>query len=197
MKQINASEVMKLRQKTGLPMMECKAALTEADGDEERAIEILRRRGLSRVEERAERRASAGIIESYSHNGRIGVLVELLAETDFVAGSEEFKSLAHNIALQIAAMNPLFLSKESLPPEILKREQKVFAEQAKAENKPEVVAEKIIAGKLEKFYAEVCLLNQPFIKDQNITVADLITAAAAKIGEKIVLSRFIRYELAG
>lgn len=194
--EIKASEIAALRAKTGLPMMECKKALVEAGGDEKAAIEILRKKGSAKAESKADRATCSGVVDSYIHLGsRIGVLVEVLAETDFVAKNEEFKAFVHDVALHIAAADPKYVKSEDVPTEILAEEKKVFLEQAKAEGKPENIAEKIVAGKMEKFYSEICLLNQPFVKDPDTTIGELLTSKIQKIGENIVISRFSRFEI--
>lgn len=195
MTDIKASQVAELRNKTGLSMMECKKALVEADGDETKALEILRRRGADKADKKAERTTDSGIIEAYSHENRIGVLVEVLCETDFVARNEEFKKLAHDIALQIAAMSPIYVSRESIPTEIIDEQKSIFAQEARAGGKSENIIAKIAEGKLEKYFAEVCLADQPFVKDQDMTIGKLITEKIAKIGENITISRFTRFEL--
>ncbi len=196
MTQISAKEIAELRAKTGMPMMECKKALVEADGDEGKALEILKKRGADKAAQKSvERTVKSGLVETYSHDGKIGVLVELGSETDFVARNEEFKKLAHDIALQVAAMNPLFVAPENIPAEILEKEKADYMAEAKEQGKPEKIAQKIADGKLEKYYSEVCLTKQPFIKDQDKTIEDLINELVAKIGEKIVVSRFARFEL--
>ncbi len=193
--EIKASDIAKLRQKTGLGIMECKSALIEAGGDEVKALEILKKRGATKAAKKAERSTNAGIIETYCHGGRIGVLVEVLCETDFVVRNDEFKQLAHEIALQVAAMNPEYVSPDQIPGNKREEKRKKFLDEARAEGKPEAIAEKIADGKLEKYFQEVCLVNQPFIKDQNMTVGELINEKIAKIGEKITVSRFARFEL--
>jgi elongation factor Ts len=196
MTQITAKEIAELRAKTGMGMMECKRALEEAGGDETKALEVLRKKGADKAAKKsAERETKVGLIEAYSHDGRIGVLVEVLAETDFVIRNEEFKNLAHDLALQIAAMAPKYVGPDAIPDEVKNEEKGVYLEQVKAEGKPENIVEKIVEGKMQKFYSEVCLLNQPFIKDQDLTVADVINEKIAKIGEKITVSRFTRIEL--
>ncbi len=193
---ITAQQIAEFRAKTGLPMMECKKALIEANGDEEKALDLLRKKGITKAAQKSERTTKAGIVESYIHNGdQIGVLVEVLSETDFVAKNEEFKSFVHDIALHIAAVNPKYISKEEIPAEEIEKERKILEEQVAAEKKPAEIVEKIINGKLERYYSEVCLLNQPFIKDQEITIADLLASKIQKIGENIVISRFARFEI--
>ncbi|MFA4996060.1 MAG: translation elongation factor Ts [Patescibacteria group bacterium] len=194
---ITAKQIAEFRAKTGLPMMECKKALTETSGDEEKALEFLRKKGIVKAAEKSERDTKAGLIESYIHNGgRIGVLVEVLSETDFVAKNEEFKSFVHDIALHIAAVNPKYVSKEEVPAEEIKEQKKNLEEQVAGENKPAEIVEKIISGKLEKYYSEICLLNQPYVKDPDITVGELLSSKIQKIGENIVISRFVRFEIA-
>ena len=192
---IKASDIASLRNKTGLPMMECKAALEEANGDEDKACEILRKKGFAKAAKKAERETKSGLIETYVHDGKIGVLLEVLTETDFVAKNEEFKQFAHDVALHIAAMNPKYVSKDNVPEEDVLREKAILIEQVKAEGKPENIAEKIVEGKLNKYFEEICLLSQPFIKDQDKTIGTLLTDLIAKIGENIQISRFARFEL--
>jgi elongation factor Ts len=196
--EITSAKVKELREKTGAGMMDCKNALVEAEGNEEKAIEILRKKGLSRVEKRSGREAKEGLIEAYIHTGaKLGVLLELNCETDFVAKTNEFKTLAREIALHIAAANPLAVSREDIPPETIEKEKEIYKAQLEAEGKkkPPEVMEKIINGKLDKFFAEVCLLEQPNVKYQDKTVGDLIREAAAKLGENIVLKRFSRFKI--
>lgn len=192
---VTAKEIAELRAKTGLPMMEVKSALIEAKGNEEEAIKILRKKGLSKVAKRAERETKSGLIESYVHDGKIGVLVEVLSETDFVAKNDEFKEFVHNLALHVAAASPKYLSRKHIPVVELDREKQILLDEAKASGKPEEIAKKIVEGKLNNFYAEVCLLDQHFIKDQDKTIEDMLTELVSKIGEKIVISRFCRFEL--
>lgn len=195
MTNITAKEIAELRKKTGLPMMECKSALAEANGDEEKAIEILRKKGMQKNEKRANRETKSGVIEAYVHGGRIGVLVEVNSETDFVAKNDDFKNFAHEVALQVAATAPQYLKPEEIPAEIIAKEKEIFAEALKAEGKPENIIEKIIEGKLASYYAEVCLLNQPYFREPKETVQDLLNQIISKTGEKIVISRFARMEL--
>jgi len=191
---ITAKEIAELRAKIGLPMMEVKKALIEAGGDEAKAIEVLRKKGAVKAEKRSERETKSGLVHSYIHGGgKIGVLVEVLAETDFVAKNEEFKNFVHEIALHIAAANPKYISREEVPQQDIEEEKSVFEE--KAAGKPAEIAGKIMIGKLEKYFEEVCLLDQPFIKDQTMKVSDLKNQLIAKIGENIVISRFCRYEI--
>jgi len=195
MANITAQMIANFRKKTGLPMMECKKALIETGGDEEKAIEYLRKRGVTKAAEKSERTTKSGLVESYVHGGKIGVLVEVLSETDFVAKNEEFISFAHDVALHIAAASPKYLSKKDVPEEEIEEERKIFMEQLAGEKKPADIMEKIVNGKIEKFYSEICLLNQPFVKDQTMTVGELLTSKIAKIGENIVISRFCRFEI--
>lgn len=193
---ITSQMVKELRDKTGLGMMDCKKALTECDGDMEKAIEVLRKKGLKVAEKRAGREASQGIIEAYIHTGgKIGVLVELNCETDFVARTDEFKNLARELAMQVAAANPQWLTPEDVPEDVLEKEKAIYAEAAAGEGKPEKVIPRIVEGKMRRFYEEFCLLEQGFIKDSDKKVKDLITEQIAKIGENIKIGRFTRMVL--
>jgi elongation factor Ts len=193
---ISAEDIKKLRELTGAGIMDCKEALKETNGDFEKAIEWLRQKGLSALAKRAEREAKEGLVDSYIHfGGRVGVLIEVNCETDFVARNEEFKKFVHDLAMQIAAQAPLYVSREDVPDEIIEKEKAIYYEQLKDENKPEHVKEKIVQGKLEKFYEQVCLLDQPFIKNQDIKIKDYLGEMAAKLGENIVIRRFVRYVL--
>ncbi|CCQ97933.1 Elongation factor Ts [[Clostridium] ultunense Esp] len=193
---ISANQVKELREKTGAGMMECKKALTEANGDMEKAIEILRERGLAAAAKKAGRIAAEGLVESYIHmGGRIGVLVEVNCETDFVANTDEFKEFVKDIAMQIAAYSPRYVSKDEVPAEVLAKEREIYKQQAMNEGKPEQIAEKMVEGRLKNFLKEVCLLEQPFIKDGDKTVQDLVNEKISKIGEKISIRRFVRYQL--
>ena len=198
MAEITAKAVQELRKKTGLGMMDCKKALQETDGDSEKAVEHLRKQGMSAVEKRAGRDASDGLIESYIHQGsRLGVLVEVNCETDFVARTDDFQIFAKDIAMHIAASQPLAVDRESIPAEAVEKEKAIFLEQAKNEGKPENIAEKIVEGRLEKYYQENCLLEQVFVKNPDQTIDELITELTAKIGEKISVRRFERFVLGG
>ena len=198
MAEITAKAVQELRKKTGLGMMDCKKALQETDGDLEKAVEHLRKQGMSAVEKRAGRDASDGLIESYIHQGsRLGVLVEVNCETDFVARTDDFQIFAKDIAMHIAASQPLAVARESIPVEAVEKEKAIFLEQAKNEGKPENIAEKIVEGRLEKYYQENCLLEQVFVKNPDQTIDELITELTAKIGEKISVRRFERFVLGG
>lgn len=193
--EIKAQQIAELRKVTGLPMMECKKALVEADGDEAKAKNILKKKGALKAASKSERSTRSGLIDCYLHNGQIGVLVEVLTETDFVAKNEEFKQFVHDVALHVAATNPRFVKKEDVPAEELEKEKAELVEQAKSEGKPEEIAKKIVEGRLGKFYAEICLLEQPFVKNEDVTIGELLTEKIAKIGENIVISRFSRFEL--
>ena len=198
MAEITAKAVQELRKKTGLGMMDCKKALQETEGDLEKAVEHLRKQGMSAVEKRAGRDASDGLIESYIHQGsRLGVLVEVNCETDFVARTDDFQIFAKDIAMHIAASQPLAVDRESIPAEAVEKEKAIFLEQAKNEGKPENIAEKIVEGRLEKYYQENCLLEQVFVKNPDQTIDELITELTAKIGEKISVRRFERFVLGG
>lgn len=192
---ITAEMVKELRQRTGIGVMECKKALKESKGDIEEAIVILRKKGYARAKEKESRETTEGLVGSYIHlNGKIGVLVEANCESDFVAHNEEFKELVKNIAMHIAASNPQYVSSDEIPPEVLEQEKEIIREQLKDSGKPPEIIEKIVEGKLRKFYEEVCLENQPFIKDDKISVKKLIASHIAKFGENIKIRRFARFE---
>jgi elongation factor Ts len=198
--QISSEAIKSLREKTGAGIVDCKNALIEAGGDQEKAIEILRKRGLAAAAKKSGRVAAEGIVDSYIHaGGKIGVLVEVNCETDFVARSAEFRSFVHDLAMHITAAEPRFISKEDVPPDILEKEREIALEQIRSDpknaNKPEQVIEKILEGRLAKFYQETCLLEQPFIKDQSITVGDLIRKMIMSTGENIKVRRFVRYKM--
>lgn len=193
---ITAALVKELRERTGAGMMDCKKALSATDGDLEKAIDFLREKGLAAAAKKAGRVAAEGLVEAYIHGGgRIGVLVEVNCETDFVAKTDAFKELVKDIAMHIAATNPSYLKREEVPTAELEHEQAVLAEQARNEGKPEKIIEKMVAGRIEKYYKEVCLMEQPFVKDPDKTISDLITESIAKIGENISIRRFSRYQL--
>ena len=193
---ITASMVKELREMTGAGMMDCKKALTATEGDMDKAIDFLREKGLAAAAKKAGRIAAEGLVESYIHGGgRIGVLVEVNCETDFVAKTDAFKSLVKDIAMHIAAANPSYLRREEVPAAELEHEKMVLSEQARNEGKPEKIIEKMVTGRIEKYYKEVCLLEQPFVKDPDKTISDLITESIAKIGENIAIRRFTRYQL--
>lgn len=194
--EITVEMVKALREKTGCGMMDCKAALAEAKGDAEKAIDILRKKGLAAAARRAGRVTAEGIIDSYIHTGgKIGVLLEVNCESDFVARNIEFQAFVKDICMQIAASSPQYLSREDVPDGIVQHEKDILIAQAQTEGKPEKALEKIVEGRLEKFYSEVCLLDQPFIKDPKITIKDLLANLIAKIGENLVIRRFVRYQL--
>ncbi|GAB6162738.1 translation elongation factor Ts [Desulfothermus naphthae] len=193
---ITAKMVKELRDKTGAGMMDCKKALLESGGDEEKALAWLRQKGLSKAQKRAGKTASEGMIGSYIHmNGKIGVLVEINCETDFVAKSDKFQEFAKNIAMQIAASSPQYISPEDIPQEVLEKEKEIYANQAKEEGKPENIIPRIVEGKLKKFYKEVCLLEQPYIRDDSLSIQDLLNELVSVLGEKIVIRRFVRFEV--
>jgi elongation factor Ts len=192
---ITAELVRELRQKTGIGFMECKSALQEAGGNLEAAITILRKRGLSSVAKKAGRETREGLIGTYVHNGKIGVMVEVNCETDFVARNAEFQTLVHDIAMQIAAGEPRFIRKEDVPEDVAAAERGVHKEQARATGKPESVLDKIVEGRMAKFYSEVCLLEQPFIKNPDINVKAYLAGYIQKIGENLQVRRFIRYKV--
>jgi elongation factor Ts len=193
---ISASLVKELRERTGAGMMDCKKALTETGGDMEKAVVYLREKGLAAAAKKAGRIAAEGLIESYIHGvGKLGVLVEVNCETDFVAMTDEFKALARDIAMQIAAAKPEYVSREEVPAEMVEKEKEILRAQAINEGKPANIADKMVEGRIEKYYKDVCLLEQPFVKDTNLTIQQLLTEKIAKIGENISIRRFVRYEL--
>lgn len=193
---ITAELVKQLRDKTGAGMMDCKAALTEAGGDMDKAIEILRKKGLASAAKRAGRTAKDGIIGHYIHlGGKVGVLVELNCETDFVARTEPFQALAKEIAMHVAAADPRFVRREEIPAELLDKEREIYRAQMADSGKPANVLEKIIEGKLEKYYEQVCLLDQPSVRDPNVTIKQMMAATVAQTGENVTVSRFVRFKL--
>jgi elongation factor Ts len=193
---ISAAKVKELRDKTGAPMMDCKQALTQSNGDMEAAVVWLRKKGISVAAKKAARVTSEGSVAHYIHaGGKIGVLVEVNCESDFVARTDDFKELVHDIAMHIAASDPKFVRKEDVTPEAFEREKDIYRAQAIASGKPANIAEKMVAGKMEKFYEEVCLLEQPFIKDQTVSIAQLIAAKIGKLGENISVRRFARFKV--
>ncbi len=193
---ITAQLVNELRQRTGIGMMDCKSALSEAEGDIDKAINILRKKGLARAKDKMSRDASDGVIGSYIHmNSKLGVLVEVNSESDFVARNEEFQELVKNIAMHIAAANPRYVSQADVPENVLEEEKDIIRDQLKDSNKPPEIIEKIVEGKLGKFYSEVCLLNQPFIKEDKTTIEQLVASHIAKFGENIQVKRFARFAL--
>jgi len=193
---ISAAQVKDLREKTGAPMMDCKQALSEAKGDVEQAIVLLRKKGVASAAKKATRVTSEGAVASYIHaGGKIGVLVEVNCESDFVARTDDFKQLVHDIAMHIAASDPKFVRKEDVTPEDSEREKDIYRAQAATTGKPPNVIEKIVDGKMEKFYEEVCLYEQPFIKEQTITISQLIASKIGKLGENISVRRFARFKV--
>jgi elongation factor Ts len=196
MNQPTSKDVVALRQKTGLGMMDCKRALEAVDGDFEKAIEYLRKKGISKGESRTGRPTGQGLIETYIHpGGRLGVMIEVLCETDFVARSEDFTTLVHDLAMQIAAAAPIVVRREDISEEKIQKEMEIYREQIQKENKPPEIVERIAAGKLEKFYEETCLLEQGFIKDPKVKMNDIILGVAGKLKENIIVRRFERYAL--
>jgi elongation factor Ts len=190
---ISVADIKKLRDTTGAGMMDAKKALVEAGGEFEAAVTALRKKGAARAAKRADREATAGLVESYVHSGRIGVLVEVNCETDFVARTDDFKAFARDVAMHIAAAAPEYLTPESVPAEVVAKEREIYA--AEAGDKPDDITKKIVDGKLAKYYESVCLLKQPFIKDPDKTIEQYMTEVAAKVGEKIEISHFSRLEL--
>ncbi len=190
---ITADAVKDLREKTGAGMMECKKALVESSGDFEKAIDLLRQRGLATAAKKAGRTASQGLIGSYIHMDKIGVMIEVNCETDFVARTDDFKELVKDLAMQVAAANPAYLSREEVPQDVIEREKEIY--RAQVTNKPQQVVEKIVEGKLDKFFSDTCLVDQIFVKDPDKKVKDVITEKVAKVGENIVVRRFVRYQL--
>ena len=196
MTSINAKDVAELRRRTGAGMMDCKKALAETGGDFDKATEWLRAHGAARAEKRAERTAKQGLIEAYvHHSGKLGVLLELSCETDFVARTDDFKQLARDVAMHIAASAPLAVTAEELPAEVIERERRIYTEQVAQEGKPEAIRAKIVEGKLKKFYSEAVLLEQPFVKDDTRTVGDIVKELSGKTGEKVAVRRFVRFQL--
>lgn len=197
---ITPAAIKALREKTGAGMMECKSALTEAAGNEDKAIEILRKRGLATATKKAGRVAAEGLVDSYIHaGGKVGVLVEVNCETDFVARGEEFRTFVHDLAMHITAAEPRYTTKEEVPEDVLAKEREIALEAARNDpknaNKPEPVLEKIVEGRVSKFYQEACLMEQPFVKDQNITVGELVRQMISKTGENIKVRRFTRFKM--
>jgi len=192
---ISAGMVKQLREKTGAGIMDCKEALTECDGDIDRSVDFLRKKGIATAEKRAGRAMTEGIIESYIHmGGKLGVLVEVNCETDFVAKNDDFKEFARNLAMHIAATNPVGISREDVPEEIINKEREIYRAQALETGKPENIVDKIADGKLSKYFKDNCLLNQAYVRDPNITIADLLNELIAKIGENISIKRFVRFQ---
>jgi elongation factor Ts len=192
---ITADQVRQLREMTGAGMMECKKALSETNGDVDKAIDFLRKAGIAKAANRADRAASQGRVEAYVHDSRIGVLVEVNCETDFVARTDDFKALCKELALQVAAAGADYVRREEVPAERIERERAIYAEQVRNEGKPANIVDKIVDGKLNKFYSEVCLLEQPFIKDDKKTIQALVQETSSKTGENVVVRRFSRFVL--
>jgi len=194
--QITPVMIKDLREKTGAGIMDCKEALTASNGVMDEAIDFLRKKGLQAAAKRAARNTQEGVVGSYIHGGgRLGVLVEVNCETDFVARTEDFQDLVHDLAMQVAASNPLYLAREEVPAETVTKEQHIYEEQAKASGRPPGAVPKIVEGRLEKYFQEVCLLEQSFVKDPSRTIQDLIKANIAKMGENITVRRFVRFQL--
>ena len=193
---ISAAQVKELREKTGAGMMDCKKVLQEADGDMDKAVELLREKGMAKAEKKSDRIAAEGLVDSYIHaGGRIGVLVEVNCETDFVAKTDDFKSFVRDIAMQIAAMNPQYVRREDVPEEEVEKEREVLRTQALQEGKPEHIVDKMVEGRLGKYFEKIVLMEQPYIKDGDLTIEKLVKEKIAKIGENISIRRFVRYEL--
>ena len=193
---ISADAVKKLREKTGVGLMDCKEALKQSGGDMEKAVDYLREKGLAKLQKRMGRSASEGTIASYIHTGgKVGVLVEVNCETDFVGNTKEFQEFAKDIAMQITASNPSYVRREDVSAETITREKEIYKRQALESGKPEKIVEKIAEGKLEKFYQEVCLMEQSYIKNPDITIKDLTEELIVKMGEKIIINRFVRFQL--
>ena len=196
MANITAAMVKELREKTGAGMMDCKKALTETDGDMNKAVEYLRKKGIAKAEKKASREAKDGLVEAYIHaGGKLGVLVEANCETDFVAKTDEFKEFVRNVAMQIAATNPICITREEVPADIVEREMNIFKAQAAESGKPDNIAEKIAAGRMEKFYSENVLLEQAYIREPDRTMKDFLTDMIAKIGENVTIRRFARFRI--
>lgn len=193
---ISAGMVKDLREKTGAGMMDCKHALAQSDGDMEKAVDFLRKKGLATAQKRAGRSMSQGVIQSYIHmGGKIGVLVEVNCETDFVAKTDDFKEFVKNIAMHIAASNPLGIAKEDISAELINREMEIYRAQVLEMGKPANMAEKIAEGKLSKFFKDSCLLTQPYVRDPNVTISDILNEVIGKTGENIVIKRFVRFQI--
>ena len=194
--EFTAKDVMALRERTGAGMMDCKKALVECDGNPEKAVEYLREHGIAKAAKKAGRIAAEGIVDSYIHmGGKVGVLLEVNCESDFVARGDKFRALVHDIALQIAAAKPEYLSKDDVPAEVLENEKKILLAQALEEGKPQNIAEKMVEGRIKSYYEDNCLLNQKFVKDPSKTIEQMVMEATATIGEKIAVRRFVRYEM--
>ncbi len=194
--EISADLVKKLREKTGVGLMDCKEALRSANGDMEKAVDYLREKGLAKLAKRTGRAATEGSISSYIHTGgKVGAMVEINCETDFVAKTNEFQAFVKDVVMQITASNPLYVRREDIPSDVLEREKTIYRNQARDSGKPEKILDKIAEGKLEKFYQEVCLMEQAFIKNPDITIKELLEELVTKLGENIVIRRFVRFQL--
>jgi len=194
--EIDAKTVKELRERTLAPIMDCKRALEEAQGSFDKAIDLLREKGVKTSQKKATRSAKDGVVSAYIHpGGKIGVLVEVSCETDFVARTEDFKKLVKNLSMQIAASNPLYLSREDVSSAVLEKEKDIYRNQALREGKPEKIVDKIIAGKIEKFFSEVCLIEQSYVKEPEVTIKELLDSQIGKLGENIIIRRFCRYQL--
>lgn len=191
---ITAEQVKELRDRTGAGIMDCKKILTQAEGDMEKAIQLLKEKGMAKAAKKAGRVAAEGLVEAYIHNGKYGALVEVNSETDFVATNDEFKQFVKDVAMHIAAAAPQYVKREDVPASIVNAEKEAQKQKALSEGKPEAIVEKIVEGRMDKFYSEICLLDQPFVKDPDKTVGQLLTELISKIGENIIIRRFVRYE---
>ena len=191
---VTAAQVKELRDMTGAGIMDCKKVLMEVDGDIKKAVETLRERGIAKAAKKAGRIASEGLVEAYIHNGKYGAMVEVNSETDFVSKNEEFRTFVRDVAMHIAASNPLYVSREEVPESVINSEKEIIKAQAMNEGKPEAIAEKMVEGRINKYLAEICLLDQPFVKDPDKTIGQLLTEKIATIGENIVIRRFVRFE---
>ncbi len=192
---ISLEDISKLREMTGVGMMDCKKSLVEADGDIEKAIDLLRKKGAATAAKRIDREANQGLIVSYLHNNRIGAMLELNSETDFVARNEDFKNLANELVMQVAAASPLYISRSDVPKDLVDKEKDIETVKLKSEGKPAEIIDKILTGKIDKYFSTICLLEQPYMKDPDISIQDLIDGKTAAIGEKLVVKRFARFEL--
>ncbi len=193
---ITSQMVKELREKTNAGMMDCKKALSETDGDMEKAVDLLRQKGLAVAAKRADRATSEGVVECYIHaGGKLGVMVEIGCETDFVAKTDDFKAFARDIAMHVAAVNPVAVSREEIPADLVEREKAIYVKQAQESGKPENIIEKIVSGKIEKFISEICLLEQKFVKNPDLSVQDLLNELVAKMGENISIKRFARFQV--
>ena len=192
---ITASLVKELREKTGAGMLDCKNTLVETEGNVEKAIDLLREKGLASASKKASRIASEGLVDSYIHGGRIGVLIEVNSETDFVSKTDQFQEFVKDMAMQVAAANPKYVSKEEVPEEEVEKEKNILIQQAMNEGKPEHIAQKMVEGRMSKFYEEICLLEQNFIKDSSMKIKDVLNENISKIGENLKIRRFVRFEV--